>query len=183
MKKRIGKVQQKMLILLQAGIGLGLTRSFNKQLKILSEIPKEFARIQIQGLEYGLHRLYEEKYIRLKDMGNGRYQPYLTKEGRAVASLYTLEEKTIPPPNIWDKKWRVVFFDIPEKRRKSRDAFRYHLKRLGFKEIQKSAFCHPFPCGKEVLQIAQFYKLESFIHYLVASEISNESELRAKFTL
>lgn len=38
----------------------------------------------------------------------------------------------------WDGKWRVVIWDIPEKRRMARDLLRYKLKQLGFSQLQKS---------------------------------------------
>lgn len=38
----------------------------------------------------------------------------------------------------WDGKWRIVIWDIPEKRRMARDLLRYKLKWLGFKQLQKS---------------------------------------------
>ena len=46
----------------------------------------------------------------------------------------------IDKPKIWDKKWRIVVFDIPEKQRGARDSLRTYLKKLDFYELQKSIF-------------------------------------------
>lgn len=43
----------------------------------------------------------------------------------------------------WDKKWRVVIFDIEEINRNTRDSLRTKLKELGFGMIQKSVFISP----------------------------------------
>lgn len=40
----------------------------------------------------------------------------------------------------WDGKWRIVIWDVPEKRRVARDLLRYKLKSLGFKQLQKSVW-------------------------------------------
>lgn len=182
-RKRLGKNQSKILLLLLAGIAIGLSRSPRKQWKIIKDIPKEFERVNIQGLEYGLHRLYEEKYINLKSIGNGIYAPYLTKEGRLKARRYSADELDIPTPVRWDKKWRLVFFDIPEKYKGRRNDFRYKLKKLGFKEIQKSVFCYPYPCGEEIMRIAEFLYLTNYIKYAVTEELSDDQTLRQYFNL
>jgi len=69
----------------------------------------------------------------------------------------------------WDRKWRIVFFDIPEKHRRARDALREKLKEIGFREFQQSVFIQPYPCTDE-------------INFLV-DKITNEPELLIRFKL
>lgn len=38
----------------------------------------------------------------------------ITKEGIKVALQYKFTEMKIPQPDRWDKKWRVVIFDVSE---------------------------------------------------------------------
>ncbi len=67
----------------------------------------------------------------------------LTDKGRSKA-LWTkmrLEDEK------WDGKWRVVIWDIPEKRKKIRDLFRYQLKQLGFEKIQNSVWASKKNCA------------------------------------
>ena len=47
----------------------------------------------------------------------------------------------------WDGKWRMVIWDIPEKRRKARDLLRYELKQLGFEKIQNSVWASKKDCA------------------------------------
>src|SRR3990167_2211250 len=63
----------------------------------------------------------------------------------------------------WDKKWRVVIFDIPEKSRMARDALRRKLKELEFRELQKSVFVHPYECKKEIDFIIEFFNLRHYV--------------------
>ena len=62
----------------------------------------------------------------------------------------------INKPKKWDRKWRIILFDIPEKIRKARDVFRYHLNQLGFYEFQKSVFVHPYNCKDEIDYLIEF---------------------------
>jgi len=54
----------------------------------------------------------------------------------------------------WDRKWRIVIFDIPEEKRIIRNLFRRNLKKWGFKHLQKSVW---------ISQRNVFDKLESYI--------------------
>lgn len=166
-----------------AGIAFGFTRSVKKQRQIIQEIPKEMEKINLQALEYGFHRLVAEKYIGLTDFGKGLYVPYLTKEGRKIAENCSLDNLGIKKPKIWDEKWRLVFFDIPEKYKLKRDAFRFHLNRLEFKKIQHSVFCHPFPCAQEIIKIATHYQLLPHVRFAVTEELNDDQLLRQHFKL
>ena len=131
--KGSGQLQKKFLACLLAGISMSLSRSPKHHWKILvDDLPMEFAKIDISSLEYGLHRLYKAKFIKITKNEHGSYIPYLTSEGRAHAKLSNLDSISISKPAKWDLKWRLVIFDIPETMRKKRNTLRFHLKRMGF---------------------------------------------------
>lgn len=50
----------------------------------------------------------------------------------------------------WDKKWRVVIFDVSERKRKQRDSLRNKLKDLSFGMLQESVWITPFPIASEL---------------------------------
>jgi phenylacetic acid degradation operon negative regulatory protein len=56
----------------------------------------------------------------------------------------------------WDKKWRMVIFDIPEVTRRDRDFLRSQLQWLGFLELQKSVWIFPYEIKSE---LGDFIKL------------------------
>ena len=182
-RRKFGILQKQALTLLLGGVAFGMCRSPRKQWQIIKDIPKELERCNLQMFEYGLHRLVTDRYITMKDYGNGRYEARLTLEGRELAENFSLDKIQIKKPNKWDEEWRIVFFDIPERYRKKRDAFRFHLRRLGFQEIQRSVFAHPYPCGEEIMKIAAHYKLVPYVHYAVASELSDSRRLLSLFRL
>ncbi len=184
MNVRVGKTQQKIITVLLAGVAFGLCQSARKQWRILTEeLPQELEKINRQSLEYGLHRLVDNKYISLEKSGKGIYRAVLTAEGRKHAQIVSLSKLEVKVPKVWDKKWRLVFFDIPEKLRKVRDSLRENLKAIGFMEMQRSVLCFPYPCGNEVIKIVAHYHLADFVHYAVADEVSDSECYQSRFNL
>lgn len=53
----------------------------------------------------------------------------------------------------WDEQWRTVSFDISESNRKVRNKIRYNLKKIGFKNLQRSVWVSPLPVDEFVDKI------------------------------
>ena len=62
----------------------------------------------------------------------------ITDKGKTLRLKYELDHMTIDLQNPWDRKWRIVIFDIPERYRELRDRVRYVLKKAGFVIILKT---------------------------------------------
>jgi len=76
----------------------------------------------------------------------------------------------------WDKKWRVVIFDIPKEFNKKRDIFRGKLKELGFYMLQKSVFIFPYPCENELEDLCSMIGIEDYVDILVAESGGSKAE-------
>ncbi|MBI5306036.1 hypothetical protein HZB04_00360 [Candidatus Wolfebacteria bacterium] len=74
----------------------------------------------------------------------------------------------------WDGKWRMVFFDIPEKLKKERDWLRTQLCGFEYQPIQKSVFLGKFPLTKDFFQDILNKKLNNFIKIMTIGEIDDE---------
>lgn len=85
-------------------------------------------------------RLRENGFVEL--VSDKELSLRLTDAGR-VKALWT---KMRLEDDDWDGKWRLVIWDIPEKRRKARDLLRYQLKQLGFKKFQQSVWASKKNC-------------------------------------
>lgn len=183
MQKRLGSTQKKILILLLGGLALGLSRSPKTSFQIIKEIKKEWDWINQENLKRAIRGLYQSKLIKEKENLDGTVTLILTDAGKQKALTYNLDEMKIEKPKMWDKKWRVVLFDIPEKSRWIRDAFRHHLNQLGFYEFQKSVFVHPYECKDEIEYLIEFYDTRRFIRFITAESIDNELHLKQHFKL
>lgn len=71
--------------------------------------------------------------------------------------------------NNWDKKWRLVMFDIPESKRNIRDKLRRSLNALGMGILQASVWISPNDIRVDVEKISQKLKLENAIKFFEVS--------------
>lgn len=118
-------------------------------------------------------------HYRAKDYENGMV---LTKAGRQRLQQRNYETLHIPHPHAWDRKWRLVFFDIPEEQRMHRVSLTQKLRLLGFQQLQQSIWIHPFPCRPEVEAITETIGVRKFVTYVEIFEIDNNKALRQRFS-
>lgn len=124
--------------------------------------------------------LKKRKLISVKKYKNS-FHIKLTKAGEkqlTYEKLYDLRlEKRLP----WDKKWRVVIFDVPVAYNAARDELTWILKELGFKILQKSAWICPWPCYAEVNYISEGLGIGSFVKVLLAEEVPDAEHFKRQF--
>jgi len=114
---------------------------------------------------------------------NGRKVVKLTKKGINKFIRCKVDELQIIRPKKWDKKWRVVIFDIPEKLKSYRNQLSFKLRAMGFMQIQKSVWAHPFPCENEIIFLAEALRISPFVRFMLVSTIFPEEDLLEKFNL
>ncbi|OHA65161.1 MAG: hypothetical protein A3D64_02595 [Candidatus Wildermuthbacteria bacterium RIFCSPHIGHO2_02_FULL_49_9] len=108
----------------------------------------------------------------------------LTEEGRKYAGRFQIDKLKIATPRKWDKRWRLLIFDIQESKRIYREALRGKLKQLGFYQLQKSVWAHAFPCQAEVKILKEFFGLSvKECRLVVALDIGDDSNVRSFFHL
>lgn len=181
--KRVGATQKKILLLLAAGLALGLTRSPKKHWWILKQIPREWKKIDRQALERAINSLYTSHLLLEKHHKDGTTTFILSENGKQRVLRFNIDKMEIKKPLNWDKKWRIVMFDIPEKLKKLREALRFHFREIGLIELQKSVLVFPYPCSKEVEFILEFYNARKYVRFVLAEKIDNQLHLMKKFDL
>lgn len=130
------------------------------------------------GIKEAVKQLEEMKYIKIDKNGK---RVYLINKGALELLKYKI--KQVKPE--WDKKWRIIIFDIPEKRRNQRDFLRKQLKWLGFRELHKSVWVFPYDIKKEIedlLTICDF-ETEGDVRILTVEKIESDKDLKKKFGL
>jgi len=135
-----------------------------------------------QRFNNAFYYLRRKGYLDIRKKGKQIYIS-LTKEGRKKAGKYSVDNLEIKKPKIWDKKWRIVVFDIPNLTKIKREAFRGKLKELGFYKLQQSVWIYPYDCRKEIGLLRQFFGLNQKELKLVAGEIEKDASLREIFKL
>lgn len=107
----------------------------------------------------------------------------ITEKGRKRLLKYEFDDMKIKIPKKWDGLWRIVIFDIPEKRKKARNAINLKLKELEFYPIQKSTFIFPYECRNEIDFVAEHFFARKYINYIIAKEIDNSDKLKKIFKI
>jgi len=184
MAKGGGKIQKKILLLLYAGLSLTLAAGSPRgQLRVLKMLGKEWGRINRDTLRLAIKSLYRSKLVDFSELGGGRVKMVLSRSGKEKVLEYDIDNLRIRNPGQWDGKWRIVVFDIPKDKKKIREAFRFHIKRLGFYQLQKSVFVYPHRCNNEVEFLIEFYEARPYVRQILASDIDNSLHLKDIFNL
>lgn len=167
----------KVLELLATGALLGFSKDKQQRLELLKDADYIWNSIDQKELRSILRRFKIYKYVQVDNK-----KISLTNKGRARRLSYKLKNLRLKQSKKWDGKWRMVLFDIPEAKKKIRDALRRKLKEIGFLEFQKSVFVFPYACRDEINFIINFFDISEFVYY-VEAPISPDDFLRKNFKL
>lgn len=130
-----------------------------------------------------LQTLLQARYIQTTEKNGRVFNVTLTKSGQHMAQQISLENLTVPKPKKWDGMWRLVMADIPETKKRIRNAIRHHLRRIGFIELQKSVWIFPYPCEDEVRTIIDFHFANRYVRLALVDTLDNDTALQKHFKL
>jgi len=91
----------------------------------------------------------------------------LTDEGKSKA----IWKKIKHLEGIWDHKWRIVAFDIPETHKLTRDILRRRLKEFGFKQLQKSIWISKTDCTDLLREYIKDLRISKWVSVLEAENV------------
>ena len=143
---------------------------------------KQLHRYDRRKVTQALKRLQRQKLVRVAER-NDETVIELSENGRKRVISYQIENLQIQKTENWDSLWRLVIFDIPDKKKLAREVFRRKLKQLGFYMLQESVFVTPYPCKEEINLLTINYQIRPYILYITAKSIQPEAKLRQHFNL
>ena len=181
--KKLGPTSKKILLLLEGGLALSLTRRPDIYFSIVKKIAKEWKKINERSLRDSIRRLYKSKMIDFRENQDGTVLTVLTNKGKKQILKYDIDKIEIKKPARWDKLWRLVVFDIPEDKNLGRKALAAKLKELGFYPMQKSVFIYPYECKDEIDFITEIFELSPYVRFLRVKDIDIELDLKERFYL
>jgi DNA-binding transcriptional regulator PaaX len=182
-KIRLGSAAQKILLLLQGGLALGLTQRPDTYFRIIRGITKEWQDINKRTLHEAIKKLYQSKLIDYKENDDGTVDLVLNDDGKKRALKYNLDTIKIKKSAKWDGLWRVIIFDIPECFKQGRDALAVKLKQMGFYPLQKSVFIYPYECKNEIDFIIEIFDLRQYVRIMLVKETDVDLDLKNKFKI
>ncbi len=128
-------------------------------------------------------RFQKQKYVEIVEGTDGKTTVKITQHGMKRALSYHLDTLALKKQKGWDGKWRVVIFDVPERYRKLRNAFRQRLRQLNLYPLQESVYVSPYPCFDEVEFLRELFGVSVSVRYLVAEKIEEDSAIKTHFNL
>ena len=134
--------------------------------------------------DQALYRLRDKKLIVFSKIEGRRPIVHLTERGRMEITKIILRQYKISEAAVWDGKWRVVIFDIREKRRKIRQRLRVFLTGAGMLRLQDSVWIPPHPCDEFVALVrANLESGTGELLYFISEGFESDRRLREYFNL
>jgi len=123
-------------------------------------------------------KLRKRGFIKFED---GYYK--LTHSGEQLMRKWELSDYKLFKPKKWDKKWRLVIFDIPEKKKKIRKQICALFNQAGLYRLQDSVWVYPYDCEDIIGLLKTDFGVGKDVLYIIADEIENDRHLRQEFNL
>lgn len=172
------KLQEAILMTLASGGRLGASMLVPEVLNSLLNLDIPSSSRKAEVIRSTASRLKGKGLVTFE---SGHY--CLTKSGEEILNQWQMADYRIPRPKRWDKKWRVIIFDIPEKRRAVRREVRGILIEAGFQRLQDSVWVYPYDCEDVIGLMKVNLGIGKYLLYMIVDRIENDKHLRIEFDL
>ncbi len=151
--------------------------------KIVKSLLKKLGH-KIRQIKASVYYLKKRGLIEFIQEDSDKVTVQITDNGKKYLKTFDIDNIILNKPVCWDKKWRLVFFDIPEKHKKAREAFRRKLKDLGFVRLQDSVWVTPFPCEDEIRFLREVFSVPFNVDVFTISDLKHhEINLKKHFKI
>ena len=115
---------------------------------------------------------------------DGKRHVEITEAGRRALALEEAKAaKLASTKRRWDKRYRMVIFDIPERRRGVRERLRRLMRECGFLPIQKSVWLSPYDCEELIALVKAELRIGKDVLYVIVDIIENDGWIKKHFGL
>ncbi|MFA5997339.1 MAG: hypothetical protein WC791_02495 [Candidatus Paceibacterota bacterium] len=182
MEKKVREERKEMILNILLGVGLLTTAVVAPNAVQLFKyfLPKN--NRERWELKKSLSRLENSGLIKRKTTDGEEYYS-LTLLGSKRAKRYKLDSMKIEPQKKWDGMWRLVMFDVPEKKMMARRGINLILKKLGCVQYQKSVFITPFPCEKEIDFVGECFEAREYLRVITARDVEGVEVIKKVYKL
>jgi DNA-binding transcriptional regulator PaaX len=176
-----GEVERAILSAVASAGVLSLAVLAPNTLKLLSYVPDK-GKFGFQS-KNATTRLAKKGLVSFEKR-EGKTFIVLTNSGKHALALKKQKHALIrDQKRKWDKRWRMVIFDVPEKQKVFRNRFRKLMQEVGFFRLQDSVWVFPYDCEEFVALLRVELKIRRSVLYVVAETIENDTFIRRHFKL
>jgi len=115
---------------------------------------------------------FSQAFYKLKQSG------YIYFEGESIRITNKTKMKMVDKFGHQSNNYRLVSFDIPERLKTNRNLFRRAIKRMGFKQIQKSLWVSNRNLGNLVEIAAEEYGVSDYVAYFISNKSNIDQHIR-----
>jgi len=151
--------------------------------KIAKALLKQL-KYKIQQLRNSAYYLKKRGLVEFASEDNKGITIRITNNGEKYLKTFDIDNMILARPVVWDKKWRLVVFDIPEKHKKAREALRRKLKDLNLVRLQDSVWVTPYPCDDEIRFLGEIFNIPFNVDVFITDDLRHhEIKLKKYFEL
>ena len=180
-RRRKGLIQHAILSSIAIGGILLVAATAPNALQLMGGFGRNKYRYANQA-KTSLARLAQKGLVVFEEKGGKRYAR-ITEAGRQALMRDLYKFDIYKDRRKWDGRWRLVMFDIPERRRKTRDALRSTMHSYGFYRLQDSAWIYPHDCEDLISLLKSDLRIGSAVLYLIVEKMEDDTRIKEHFTL
>lgn len=113
---------------------------------------------------------------------DGKHFARITEKGEIMLKMEA-ERVKIAKKRKWDRRWRVVIFDVPERRKNVRASLRRFMSECGFVRLQDSVWIYPYDCEDLITLAKANFKVGADVLYMIVEHLERDKYLREHFKL
>ena len=136
-----------------------------------------------QELYRSLSYLRSKKFVETRVLSDGKIEVKVTSAGQEFIGVADFNNLTIEKPDVWDKRFRIVIFDIPKEKHGASIAFTGKLRELGFLMLQKSVWIYPYDCINEVILLRKIFEIDPYVKVMIVEAFEGDYSIRKHFSL
>lgn len=181
--RKLRSFQQAMLATVAIGGVFLIATTVPNAAQLLKYFPnyKKGAKFNYQA-KSALGRLAAKGLVVFVEEDGKRYAR-VTAAGERMLEMESMREQGARKPKRWDRRWRVVLFDIPERRRGIRNRLRLFMQEYGFVRLQDSVWVYPYDCEDLITLVKADFHLGANVLYMLVESLERDKYLREHFEL
>lgn len=180
-KIRIGPVAEVILLTIATVGVVSIAICAPNALQLLKPFFKKKKYSPKQAVSRSIESLVRTGLVKKIINKDGEVMLELTNKGKWESCIRRIDSGE--SNKRWDKRWRVVIFDVPNEENKHRAELTRGMRLYGFQLLQKSVWVYPYPCDDFIALLREHLELKENVIYLTTFSIENDNLLRKSFDL
>lgn len=182
-QRRKRYIQNAILGTLAVGGALAVTALAPAVLLAIGQIAKQSGYKMGWRSRTAAGRLAQRGLVRFVVIG-GKKHIEITEAGRRHFALESAKlEALTHRKSRWDHRYRMVIFDVPERRKSDRERLRRLMRELGFLRVQDSVWITPYECEELVALLKADLRIGKDVLYIIAEAVENDGWIQKHFGL